>query len=252
MMSLYKNSENESESMESWTNYDKKSFEKNELINNKNDYGFISLQEGELKRAEFIPLEEYQNSQNKRKAGKDAMIETQRNVSLIEQEAYEEGFVQGEKDGFELGEKKANKVIENIERLFDEISSFKQEILKQHEKEILDLTFAIAEKIVHHLTKFDESGVKEAVFNALNLAIEKSKIILNVNPEDYDYIEKLRPELFKEYKELKSITVTSDPSVTRGGCYLKTPYSDIDAGIETQLEKIYQCLQDAFCEKENV
>ena len=251
-MSLYKNSENESEPMESWTNHDKKSFEENEVINNKNDYGFISLQEGELKRAEFIPLEEYQNSQNKRKAGKDAMSEAQRNVSLIEQEAYEKGFVQGEKDGFELGEKKANKVIENIERLFDEISSFKQEILKQHEKEILDLTFAIAEKIVHHLTKFDESGVKEAVFNALNLAIEKSKIILNVNPEDYDYIEKLRPELFKEYKELKSITVTSDPSVTRGGCYLKTPYGDIDAGIETQLEKIYQCLQDAFCEKENV
>ena len=251
-MSLYKNSENESEPIESWTNYDMKSFEENELMNNKNDYGFISLQEGELKRAEFIPLEGYQDSQNKRKAGKDATSEAQGNVSLIEQEAYEKGFVQGEKDGFELGEKKADKVIGNIERLFDEISSLKQEILKQHEKEILDLNFAIAEKIVHHLTKFDESGVKEAVFNALNLAIEKSEIILNVNPEDYDYIEKLRPELFKEYKELKSITVTSDPSITRGGCYLKTPYGDIDAGIEAQLEKIYQCLQDVFYEKENV
>ena len=251
-MSLYKNSENESEPIDSWTNYDMKSFEDNEPINNKNDYGFISLQEGELKRAEFIPLEGYPDSQNKRKAGKDATSEAQGNVSLIEQEAYEKGFVQGEKDGFELGEKKADKVIENIERLFDEISSLKREILKQHEKEILDLTFAIAEKIVHHLTKIDESGVKEAVFNALNLAMEKSKIILNVNPEDYDYIEKIRPELFKEYKDLKSITVTSDPSVTRGGCYLKTQYGDIDAGIETQLEKIYQCLQDAFCGKENV
>ena len=251
-MSLYKNSENESEPIESWTNYHMKSFEDNELINKKGNYGFISLQEGELKRAEFVPLEGYQDSQNKRKAGKDATSEAQGDLSLIEQEAYEKGFVQGEKDGFELGEKKANKVIGNIEKLFDEMSSLKKEIIKQHEKEILDLTFAIGEKIVHHLTRFDESGVKEAVFNALNLAIEKSKIILNVNPEDYDYIEKLRPELFKEYKELKSITVTSDPSVTRGGCYLKTPYGDIDAGIETQLEKIYQCLQDAFYEKENV
>jgi len=250
-MSLYKNSENESEPMKSWTNYHMKSFEDNEFIDKKDDYGFISLQAGELKRAEFVPLEGYQDSQNKRKAGEDATSEAQRNVSLIEQDAYEKGFIQGEKDGFELGEKKANKVIENIEKLFDEMSSLKQEILKQHEKEILDLTFAIAEKIVHHLTKFDEGGVKEAVFNALNLAIEKSKIVLNVNPEDYDYIEELRPDLFKKYKELKSITVTSDPSITRGGCFLKTPYGDIDARIETQLEKIYQCLQDTFNEKEN-
>jgi len=250
-MSLYKNSENESEPMKSWTNYHMKSFEDNEFIDKKDDYGFISLQAGELKRAEFVPLEGYQDSQNKRKAGEDATSEAQRNVSLIEQDAYEKGFIQGEKDGFELGEKKANKVIENIEKLFDEMSSLKQEILKQHEKEILDLTFTIAEKIVHHLTKFDEGGVKEAVFNALNLAIEKSKIVLNVNPEDYDYIEELRPDLFKKYKELKSITVTSDPSITRGGCFLKTPYGDIDARIETQLEKIYQCLQDTFNEKEN-
>ena len=250
-MSLYKNSENESDHIKSWTNYPMNFFEHDELVDKKDDYGFISLQAGELKRAEFVPVQGHPDRQNKRKMGKNETNDAQKNVSLIEQDAYEKGFVQGEKDGFELGEKKANKVIENIDKLFGEMSSLKQEILKQHEKEILDLTFAIAEKIVHHLTRFDEGGVKEAVFNAMNLAIEKSKIVLNVNPEDYDYIEELRPDLFKKYKELKSITVTSDPSITRGGCFLKTPYGDIDAGIEIQLEKIYECLKDTFNEKEN-
>jgi flagellar assembly protein FliH len=250
-MSLYKNSDTESAQLKSWTNYHMKFFEHDELVDKKDDYGFISLQAGEIDRGEFVPVEGYPDRENKRKMGEAETSDAQENVSLIEQDAYEKGFVQGEKDGFELGEKKANKVIENIEKLFDEMSTLKYEILKQHEKEILDLTFAIAEKIVHHLTNFDEGGVKEAVFNALNLAIEKSKIVLNVNPEDYDYIEELRPDLFKKYKELKSITVTSDPCITRGGCFLKTPYGDIDAGIETQLEKIYQCLQDAFNEKEN-
>ncbi len=230
---------------------DMKSSENNEVNDDKENYGFILLQTGELKKSEFVPLDGYKNSQNKRKMGKDAPKGAQGNTSLIEQEAYEKGFAQGEKDGYELGEIKASKIIENIKNLFDEISGLKHEILKQHEKEILDLTFAIADKIVHHMTKFDEGGVKEAVLNALNLAIEKSKIILNVNPEDYDYIEKLRPELFKEYKELKSITITSDPSITRGGCYLNTPYGDVDAGIETQLEKIYQSLEDSFNEKED-
>jgi len=37
--------------------------------------------------------------------------------------------------------------------------------------------------------------------------------------------------------------VTSDPSITRGGCFLETPYGDVDARVETQLEKIYQSLE---------
>ena len=250
-MSLYKNSDNESAQLKSWTKYHMKFLEHDELVDKKDDYGFISLQAGELERGEFVPVEGYPDRQNKRKMGEGETSDAQENVSLIEQDAYEKGFVQGEKDGFELGERKANKVIENIEKLFDEMSTLKQEVLKQHEKEILDLTFAIAEKIVHRVTRFNEGGVKEAVFNALSLAIEKSKIVLNVNPEDYDYIEELRPDLCKKYKELKSIIVGSDPSITRGGCFLETPYGDIDARIETQLEKIYQCLTDTFNEKEN-
>jgi flagellar assembly protein FliH len=251
MMSLYKNSDNESAQLKSWTKYHMKFLEHDELVDKKDDYGFISLQAGELERGEFVPVEGYPDRQNKRKMGEGETSDAQENVSLIEQDAYEKGFVQGEKDGFELGERKANKVIENIEKLFDEMSTLKQEVLKQHEKEILDLTFAIAEKIVHRVTRFNEGGVKEAVFNALSLAIEKSKIVLNVNPEDYDYIEELRPDLCKKYKELKSIIVGSDPSITRGGCLLETPYGDIDARIETQLEKIYQCLTDSFNEREN-
>ena len=250
-MSLYKNSDNESAQLKSWTKYHMKFLEHDELVDKKDDYGFISLQAGELERGEFVPVEGYPDRQNKRKMGEGETSDAQENVSLIEQDAYEKGFVQGEKDGFELGERKANKVIENIEKLFDEMSTLKQEVLKQHEKEILDLTFAIAEKIVHRVTRFNEGGVKEAVFNALSLAIEKSKIVLNVNPEDYDYIEELRPDLCKKYKELKSIIVGSDPSITRGGCLLETPYGDIDARIETQLEKIYQCLTDSFNEREN-
>ena len=250
-MSLYKNSDDESAQLKSWTNYHMKFLEHDELVDKKDDYGFISLQAGQIEGGEFVPVEGYPDRQNQRKMGEAETSDAQENVSLIEQDAYEKGFVQGEKDGFELGERKAKKVIENIEKLFDEMSSLKQEILKQHEKEILDLTFAIAEKIVHGLTRFNEGGVKEAVFNALSLAMEKSKIVLNVNPEDYDYIEELRPDLFKRYKELKSIIVSSDPSISRGGCFLETPYGDIDAGIETQLEKIYQCLTDTFNEKEN-
>ena len=93
--------------------------------------------------------------------------------------------------------------------------------------------------------KSKESVIKNAIFDALKLAIEKSKVVFNVNPDDYDYVEKLRPELFNQNKGLKSIVVTSDPGVSRGGCYLETPYGNIDATIESKLENIHQCLQES-------
>jgi len=66
-MSLYKKSENESGPIESWTNYHMKFFEHDELVAEKDDYGFISLNAGELKQAEFVPVEGYPDRQNKRK-----------------------------------------------------------------------------------------------------------------------------------------------------------------------------------------
>ncbi len=89
------------------------------------------------------------------------------------------------------------------------------------------------------------------MLSALKLAAEKSKTTLRVNPEDCDYVEELRPEFFAAVKELKALTVTSDPSITRGGCLLESPYGDVDARIETQLEKIHQCLEQAFAERKN-
>ena len=125
------------------------------------------------------------------------------------------------------------------------MTSFKHDILKQNEREILDLIFAVAEKIIHHEVRSDETVIKNVILNALELAVEKNKLMFNVNPEDYDYVEKIRPDIVNQNKELKSIVITSDPAVTRGGCFLETPYGNIDATIESKLEKIVQCLKES-------
>jgi flagellar assembly protein FliH len=210
---------------------------------------FVSLQIGGKKVGAFIPLEQGGDSYRARKQADDILKELHENSALIEKEAYEKGFSQGEKDGLELGEKKALKVIETIENLFIELSRLKDEIARQHEREIIGLVFAIAKKIVHNRIESDQGIIREFVLKAVGLAAEKSEVTIRVNPEDFDFIEKLRPEFFTKFSELRSITVTSDSSITRGGCLLETPYGDADARIETQLERIYQSLQGAYNEK---
>ncbi|GAF75273.1 unnamed protein product [marine sediment metagenome] len=245
------NSEKVAENGNSWTKLEMESFESPPLPKKKDKTNFVSLQIGGGETANFIPLEESGDNYKKRKEAEDILKQAQEKADLLEREAYEKGFAQGEKDGIELGEKKVLKVIENIENFFIEMSHLKKEILKQYEKGILDLIFAIAEKIVHRKIESDERIVKDIVLKAFELASEKSKIMLRVNPEDFDYIERLKPEFFSKFKDLKSIIVTSDPSITRGGCFLETPYGDLDATVETQLEKIYQSLEGGVFKIEN-
>jgi len=244
-MSLSKSIRKSNGKEESWHKYEMESFEPFERQKQGRENDFVSLDAGEGERAKFVPLEPWETSGSKKEEAEDDLLGTQENIAGIEQVAYEKSFAQGEKDGFELGEKKAEKVVENIENLFNEMAGLKHDVLRQYEREIIDLIFAVAEKIVHHEVKSKESVIKNAIFDALEMAVEKSKVVFNVNPDDYDYVEKLRPELFNQNKGLKSIVVTSDPGISRGGCYLETPYGNIDATIESKLEKIYQCLQES-------
>ena len=48
-----------------------------------------------------------------------------------------------------------------------------------------------------------ERIVSEVVFKAVGLAAEKSEVTIRVNPEDFEYIEKLRPEFFAKFSELR-------------------------------------------------
>jgi flagellar assembly protein FliH len=210
---------------------------------------FISFQIGKNEEAMFIPYEQDGDTYKRKREAEDILQGAHKRATQIEQEAYEKGFSQGEKDGFELGEKKALKVIESIDNLLVELGNLKQEMIRGYEKEILELIFAISEKIIHHQLGIHHEAIKETIFNAICLAAEKSKMNLRVNPEDFEYVEKLRPEIFTRFNDLKSIVVTSDASITRGGCLLETQYGDIDARVETQLERIYQCLEGVFNQK---
>jgi flagellar assembly protein FliH len=245
-MSLSNNLRKITGKVESWLRYEMESFEPYGAHKNRGSKDFISLETGAEKKSKFITLESLEDIAGNENIGDDGLQKTQENFDRLEQEAYEKGFAQGEKDGFELGEKKAVKIIEHIEKLFNEINTLKQDVLKENEKEILDLMFAVVEKIVCHEVRRDDTSIKEAIFNALGMAMEKSKVIFNVNPDDYDYVEKLRPNFFRQNKEIKSIVVTSDPAVSRGGCFLETPRGNIDATIESKLEKIYECFKESI------
>ncbi|MFO7554770.1 MAG: hypothetical protein R6W88_06165 [Desulfobacterales bacterium] len=127
---MSKNLKKITDKVESWLRYEMESFEVDNVRRQEGKKEFLSMGTGAERKQEFIPLEAWDDTENNKNTTDKVLNNIQEKVSHLEQEAYEKGYVQGEKDGLELGEKKAIKVIENIEKLFNEINNLKYDILK--------------------------------------------------------------------------------------------------------------------------
>lgn len=208
---------------------------------------FTALQTAGAKKSVFQQLDGKGNYR-KNESPDVIMAKAREKAAMLEREAYEKGFEQGEKDGLELGAVKALKIVENIENLLDEIARLRTDIIKRYEKDIIGLICSVAEKVVHHQISLSGAAIRETVIKAIQLATEKRSILLKINPEEFDYIDRLRPEFFQRFNELASMEVVSNPSISRGGCFLETPCGDVDARVETQLEMIRQRLEEVYTE----
>ncbi len=176
------------------------------------------------------------------------VAEAKKKAELIEREAYEKGFAQGEKDGLELGTKKVDKALDRIHQTLQEMDSYWQEFIKLNEKEILHVICSIAEKIVHGRVKVDHTVVRETILEVLSLSAERSEVTARVSPEDLEYVKEVRPEFFDRIKELKSITIESDRSISPGGCFMETVFGQVDARLESQFNKIAEAVERAYAE----
>jgi flagellar assembly protein FliH len=178
--------------------------------------------------------------------GGDGIGEVKRKVAAIESDAYEKGFAQGEKDGLEMGIKKNEKVIENISGILKDFVDARGSIVKQYERELLQLIDRIARKVVETTVSINSGTVRETILRALRLAIDSSELTVRVSPDDFDYVKEIKPDFFEKINGLKSITIISDSSISRGGCYVETHFGDIDARLEKQLDTISDAIRKAF------
>ena len=181
-----------------------------------------------------------------REQAKGILVRAKEKAALIEREAYEAGFAQGEKDGFEMGAKKLDKTLDLTEETLKGMVSYKSEFIKLYEKEILRLIFHIAEKVVRGKVKIDPTVVRETILAALNLVVDRSEVTIRISPEDIEYVKEIRAEFLDRIKDLKSITIESDPSMKPGGCFMETVFGHIDARLENQLEEIARAVEQTL------
>jgi flagellar assembly protein FliH len=114
----------------------------------------------------------------------------------IQRQEYEEGFASGEKAGFTEGEQKASVLIDRLEKIIEEMTMFKENLVKDAEKQVVDLAVAIAR--INTRPEIIITMVKEA----LKKLQKVGTITIKINPALYDLFMKKKPELIDIHQDI--------------------------------------------------
>ena len=157
-------------------------------------------------------------------------------LAQIEKTAYESGFMQGEKAGLEIAEKKVEAVMRRYADALLDIGKLRSTLYTQAEREVVKLAVEVAKKIIHREISADPDIIQTLVRVALSHVAEKSAVTVHLNPVDYNYLLEQRAELSQA--EGRDISLLADKSVERGGCLIQTECGDIDARIEEKFREV--------------
>jgi flagellar assembly protein FliH len=166
-------------------------------------------------------------------------------IEMIGKEAYEKAFALGERAGRDLGEAAAASLVEKLSRLLDEISALRPVLLREAERELVELSFQIARAIVGAEIETRPEVVLESARRAIQRIGSEGRITLRVHPSDADIVWKQRDLLFPYLSGKGDIVVEPDESVERGGCLAVTDYSEADATLAGQFDALREHLRKA-------
>lgn len=163
----------------------------------------------------------------------------------LEREAYEKGFAAGEKAGFELGVKKAEVLFSGITKLFEELKAYKESIYSPCEREMTELSLAIAKKVIQREVEKPDS-VLDCVRMAIKSVVASGEIVIKVNPRDLEVLNNYKSEISKfTGTGSKGLKIEADSEIGKGGCVIETNYGEVDATINSILGDIEERLRDA-------
>jgi flagellar assembly protein FliH len=163
-------------------------------------------------------------------------------LALGEKKGYDAGFKKGESEAEKRVQERSRAVIASLEKLMATMDSHWQDLVRDHEEQILSLISRIAEKVVLATVELDRDVVRRSILSALDTLPEPREIVLNVSPEDYEYIDTIKEDFFDTVKSLTRISVISNASVSRGGCTVETPDARVRTDVASRLEAVVESM----------
>jgi flagellar biosynthesis/type III secretory pathway protein FliH len=116
----------------------------------------------------------------------------------------------------------------------------------QLEIHAVDLALFLAEKVLQGALAVEPERVVEAVRGALRGIVERERVTVLVHPEDLELVREAMDEMRATLGGIEHCEVQAERRVARGGAIVRTQDGDVDARVETKLQRAREVVQNAL------
>ena len=197
--------------------------------------------------AELLAQANQEINEMKVRAERETAQEAERIKAATAEAAKKQGHATGLQQGLDEAKRQmADQLKQTADICNAMVAAAEQEssrVLLEAEPKIIELVLAISRKIICDEVEERPAGVLGLVRGALERVRDQNQIIIHVSPEDYEFILQSRQLLQTVVGAERSLTLTADSVLGKGGCLIETSFGTVEAGIDTQLESIRRVLQ---------
>lgn len=168
----------------------------------------------------------------------------------IRNQAYQEGFAQGEADGLARRYEEAGPMLGRIESLLEALSQFRRQVEFYAEKDSVRLALLLAKRVLHHEVRSNRKVVWNLLASLLAKFRGTGKFTVCLNEEDFRFARAARPALERFLEEGQELGFRADPNLSPGNVLIETDREVIDATFESQFHHIEGLLSQMLGERE--
>src|SRR5690606_27701061 len=108
--------------------------------------------------------------------------------------------------------------------------------------DVLKLAVAVAEKVAKRRVEFDPEAAAAQLEAALELVSRPTRLRIACSPGDRAVLEESLPALRARFARVGDAEIVEDAALSHGSVIVRTEKGEIDATIETQIERVVHAI----------
>lgn len=157
-----------------------------------------------------------------------------------------EGLIQGKAEGekvgraeaFEAEKKTLTDLLALLTAMLESLDQERKSLTDRAEAEVLPLALGIAHKVTKRMGQLDPRVVEANAREAVRLVLSRHDLRIHAHPDQLNLMHQIATRLQQQWTQLTHIDVVQDITISPGGCRITTAGGEIDADLQSQLDRI--------------
>jgi flagellar assembly protein FliH len=171
-----------------------------------------------------------------------ALAQAESDADTLRAQAREQGLREGREEALAM----LTPALEALAQAAEAVQADQHARADRLERHAVDLALFLAEKVIGGAIAVQPDQVIEAVRGALRGIVDRERVTVLVHPEDLHMVRDAMDGLRATLGGIEHCEVQAERRVSRGGAVVRTPEGDVDARVETKLQRAREVVEAAL------